>query len=174
MIKKKCVFSSARGQSYVSFLRRLWHLSLSHSTNRTCLWLNHNYGSHWSSLSLFDWACDQLFLKDVILKLFYAKDEEFVQICIYTVPSELPSWNCGKHEMENCIRSFSILFPFELSFCVYLTEENAVLGWEDFFLSDVNNIFIFVCRPRALTLFTVQCCAWLTVRVHTVFLSFLM
>lgn len=101
------------------------------------------------ALCLID-ACDQLFLKEVKLKLFYAKDEEFVQIFIDTVPSELPSRNCGKFEMENCIRSFSMLFFFKLHFCVNLTEENAVLGWEDFFLSDVNNIFIFVCWPLEL------------------------
>lgn len=120
--------------SYVSFLRRWWHLSLAHSSNRTCLWLNHNCGSHWSSCTMFDPACDQLFLKDVKLKLFYAKDEEFVQIFIYTVPSEPATWNCGKLGMENRIRSFSKLFFFELHFCVYLTDENAVLGWEDFFV----------------------------------------
>lgn len=32
---------------------------------------------------MFDRACDQLFLKDVKLKLFYAKGEEFVDIYLH-------------------------------------------------------------------------------------------
>lgn len=47
--------------------------------------------------------------------------------------------------MENCIRSFSILFFFDLHFCVNLTEENAVLGWEDFFcLMYIISLFLYV------------------------------
>lgn len=67
-------------------------------------------------------------------------------------------------------------FPFtSLSDCVQPFQENTDLCcWTCFFFRDVNNIFIFVCQLfGALTLFTVQCCAWFTGRVHTEFCMYL-